>query len=248
MTNIIKDHDNLSIMSFNVHCFEDSCIQDIVKLIKSQCTNGPDIVVFQEVGTSYNMKIKDIFGYFEKLGYIDYIYVPNGASKLGKKNHMTSFVMIISKESFKKKESIDLTVTIHIRNCIVIQTKSNIIIAGVHLEIGERFHHLPEDNALRLQIEKQNSDARIKELEILLLKYPNLDIIIGDFNFSPNDPEFKWLLQKDYIFAKDYEWTTPYNRVDMVFVKKGFIMGLPSENLTLDTNLSDHRPIISKFS
>ncbi len=231
---------NLSILSYNVHGFANGTLQNITKMI-----NGPDIIVLQEVGTSYGMKTKDIFGHFQKLGYVDYMYVANGNSK--GESHISSFVMIMSKEKFKSKEIIDLTVTIHYRNCIIVQTALNIMIAAVHLEIGKRFHHLKKGCSQRLQIERDNAEARTRELEILLEKYPMLDIIVGDFNFMPNDPEFQWLQQKGYQFAEDYEWTTPYNRVDMVFVRKGFEMGLPTENLTLDVDLSDHKPICSKW-
>ena len=241
-----KGHNyDLSILSYNVHGFADGNIDDIVKMIGSY---DPSIVVLQEVGLAKGRKIKDIFGYFNRLGYKDYICVANGASKMDKHNYMTSFIMIIGKEPFKQKERIDLTMTIHLRNCIVVRTASNIMIASVHLEIGQRFHHLKEDDAKRLQIEKENAETRIRELEILLKKYPKLDIIVGDFNFMPNDLEFEWLQQKGYRFAEDYEWTTPYNRVDMVFVRKGFEMGLPTENITLDADLSDHKPICSKWT
>ena len=233
----------LSILSFNVHGFADSSIDEIVQMIHKQ---NADIVVLQEVSTSHGLKTKDIYGYFKKIGYVDYMCASNGDEK--RSRFISNFVMILSKKEFKTKECFDLSVTIHNRNCIVVQTSSNITIACVHLEIGKRFHHLREMNSQRLQIETENTDARIRELDILLKKYPKIDIIVGDFNFSPNDPEFEWLQQKNYCFAKDYEKTTKYNRVDMMFVQKSFQMGLPSENLTIDVELSDHKPIYSRWT
>lgn len=233
---------NFSVLSFNVHGFEECNIRNVVNLAKKY---SPTIIILQEVSYDKRNKFDQMSELFSPLGYIEYIQCANGNRIDSKYN--SCFIVVISKEKLSKKEQVDLTETIHKRNCFVIQTVSNITIACVHLEIGKRFHHLPEDTIIREKIERENVDIRINQLEKLLVSCP--DMIVGDFNFTPSfdTPEFEWLHEKGYIFAEDYRWTTPYNRVDMVFVRKGFRLGLPNKNLTIDCDLSDHMPILSVF-
>lgn len=151
------------------------------------------------------------------------------------------------KNKFQNKMTVDLSLYLHIRNCAIIKY-NDMLIAVVHLEIGDRFHHLPITSSKRKQIEKNNTEVRIRQLDLLLTSYPKIDIIVGDFNFMPNNHEFKWLLDKGFEYAKDYEWTTPYNRVDMVFIKKTSKINVPKDNITIKCDYSDHYPILSRFS
>ena len=50
--------------------------------------------------------------------------------------------------------------------------------------------------------------------------YHNPDILIGDFNFTLEDDETKFLIAKKYFPQNtDINNSTPYNRVDHCFIK-----------------------------
>jgi hypothetical protein len=127
--------------------------------------------------------------------------------------------MIFSKIKIIFRDIIDISLYKFIRICPVIIYNDFKIIA-VHLEIGERYHHLKKNDPRRKRIEKYNRNLRIKQLEQIFAKYSDIDVIIGDFNFTSNDGEFKWLINKGFIYCEDYMETTPYNRTDMIFINK----------------------------
>ena len=148
--------------------------------------------------------------------------------------------MIFGKEKFQKKIAIDVTIARWKRSCLIVKYKS-INILAVHLEIGKAFHHLPI-NEYRKKIESDNTKDRIIQLDQLLKN--DIDVIIGDFNFTPIDPEFKWLLGNQFKYCNDLTQTTPFNRTDMVFIKDK-INNI--NNKSISCNYSDHLPIITEI-
>jgi len=70
------------------------------------------------------------------------------------------------------------------------------------------------------------------------------DIIIGDFNFTLNDEEAKYLQNKNY-FSQNYKKqnSTPLNRTDHCFIKNKFI----GKNTLLKCNYSIHLPMLQNL-
>lgn len=210
---------------------------NIIQLFKDY--HDIDILVLEEVCFRDHLTEKYIREEFKKIGFQDSFTVPNGGCFLNSK--ATDYIMIFGKTKFTMKKEIDVTILRWKRSCLIVQY-NNINIMAVHLEVGKRFHHLPT-NDYRKKIESENTHNRIKQLEILL-KDDNIDIIMGDFNFTPDDPEVKWLQDKHYIYCDDTTQSTPFNRTDMVFINNKI---KNVNNKTISCNYSDHLPIISEI-
>lgn len=239
-----EDYYSLIICSYNVHGWVNINAKinvgenfvNILKMIKDY--NDIDILVLQEVCFRDHLTEEYIKEEFKKLGFIDSFSVPNGGCFLNSKD--TDYIMIFGKEKFQKKIAIDVTIARWKRSCLIVKYKS-INILAVHLEIGKAFHHLPI-NEYRKKIESDNTKDRIIQLDQLLKN--DIDVIIGDFNFTPIDPEFKWLLGNQFKYCNDLTQTTPFNRTDMVFIKDK-INNI--NNKSISCNYSDHLPIISEI-
>ena len=115
--------------------------------------------------------------------------------------------------------------------------------AAVHLEIGRRLVvGAPETNET---IRAENSALRAAQLETVLARRP--DFLVGDFNFTLDDPECRLLAERGFVPANDArENSTPYNRVDHCFVRRELAASLPpgGGNRLLHCNLSDHLPML----
>ncbi|ARF11295.1 endonuclease/exonuclease/phosphatase family protein [Klosneuvirus KNV1] len=239
-----EESNSLIICSYNVHGWVNinakinvaDNFANILKLFQDY--DDIDILVLQEVCFRDYLTENYIKEEFQKIGFNDSFSVPNGGCFLN--SMKTDYIMILSKEKFQMKKEIDVTIARWKRSCLIVKYKS-INILAVHLEIGKSYHHLPI-NEYRKKIESDNTKDRIIQLNKLLNN--DIDMIVGDFNFTPNDPEFKWLLDKEFIFCQDLTHTTPFNRTDMVFIKDK-ISNI--NNKSISCNYSDHLPIISEI-
>lgn len=239
-----EDSNSLIVCSYNVHGWVNinakvNISNNFICILKLfQDYNDIDILVLQEVCFRDHLTEKYIIEEFKKIGFIDSFTVPNGGCFLNSK--ATDYIMIFGKEKFTMKTEIDATVLKWKRSCPIIRYKT-INILAVHLEIGKAFHHLPL-NEDRKKKELDNTQDRIKQLDQLLKN--DIDMIVGDFNFTPNDPEFKWLIDNQFKFCRDLTNTTPFNRTDMIFIKDK-ISNI--NNRSINCNYSDHLPIISEI-
>lgn len=245
--NYKKKGNNLLICSYNVHgwCNINEDIDDIdnfnniINLFKN-CDF--DLIVLQEVCTSGVINFDMIWNKFKEIGFIDFHISPNGGCFLSNKS--SDYLIIFSKKKFKFSETIDVTKFSFVRKCSVI-VYDNIKILAVHLEIGKRFHHLVEGDKKRINIIKFNTNIRLKQLSDILKAHSDINIIIGDFNFTPYDVEFKYLLSLGFEFCGDYKNTTPYNKTDMIFIKNNKVNVI--ENISIKCNYSDHIPILCEL-
>lgn len=175
----------ISVITYNVHGFisinalvtEHDMVKSVRDLIE---TYKPNIMFLQEVPFSSVYAIRE-------LGY-KLIHTPNGG-------HNLCLCALVDKEinykivhmKYNKKD----------RNAIRIKDyplqNTTLDIVGCHLEIGKRYTDindwfLPIDQFLPDFI--HNSRLRIKQLRTLLDDKSEVDVLAGDLNFSPSDPEF----------------------------------------------------------
>jgi endonuclease/exonuclease/phosphatase family metal-dependent hydrolase len=243
--NIIPDikynEDDILICSYNIRCFinlnpdidtKDN-VNNILSLLK---VVNPHILILEEFNDFQDRD--NMISAFKKLGYTNMVIAKNGDEV--EDTIITSYVVVLSKDKINNVSIIDLTVYNHWRQCIYFEY-NNIKIIAVHLEIGERFHHLNINSKERNNIIDKNTKLRTKQLTTILKWNP--DIIIGDFNFMPSDNEFTWLLNNGYSYHEDYNNTTPFNRVDLAFVNDNCQYGI-NKVWTIKCNYSDHLPVV----
>ena len=240
-----SDINNTLICTYNVHGWVNinaniKYVDNFNNIVTLLSKINADIIVLQEVCLTTKLTIEHIAETFKNYNYVDYIIVPNGGCFLNKTKD--DYLLVLSKQKLSLKESIDVTENGFKRHCVVIKY-NDIKLLCVHLEIGRRVHHLPENSATRKRIEKANYITRIKQLNKIFNKHNDINAIVGDFNFMPSDPESKWLLARKYKYYGNDTNTTPYNRTDMLFML--FTNGLHINN-TVDIicNYSDHIPVI----
>ena len=92
-------------------------------------------------------------------------------------------------------------------------------------------------------IYKKNIKYRFEQLSKILSYKP--DIIVGDFNFKPDDPEIKLMNQSGFTFSDVNEPTSIFKKkVDYAFIKPS-ITGNESPIQYFE---SDHKPIVFDFN
>lgn len=236
---------NLLIGTYNVHQWENinatiNVYTNFDKIINYLSKLKCDIIILQEISTSKIHKNK-IYEKFKFIGYPYNFMVHNGESV--KKYKKNSYIGIFAKNPFEKIQEIDLTVGRIQRNCIMCVYQGCKLVA-VHLEIGDRYHSLNISEIEKNKIIKSNTEKRLDQLNKILNKYPDIEIICGDFNFSYEDEESRWLRKTmNFGLVEDLKKTTPYNRTDMFFINKKSNVK-PLQSFTLDCNLSDHLPVV----
>jgi endonuclease/exonuclease/phosphatase family metal-dependent hydrolase len=255
--NVIR---HLSILSYNIHGFVNlnasidikTNITNILNFVKIHSKKLP-LITFQELQYD-NINNKR---YFEKnmikMGY-NWFYVFNGSQY---KNVIGSNILAL----FFKKHVVTAIngVTINIRNLLhklsltnflndFNKNIRNMIIADtiygkllcVHMPIGLREIKL-------VNVRKINSLIR-KIILQQLINNIDPDIIIGDFNFTKGDVEYKFLQTKFMVKNSDKN-STPYNRVDYVWFKKNNNgkVRVKKNNTLININYSDHLPMIQEL-
>lgn len=255
-----------SLFSYNLHDFANlnseisdaENINNLNNLIK-KIKDNVDILVFPEVASSNLYKL--FVQHLNTNGYLHVISALNGSDKGFHK--FKQFITVASKYKYthkiidsssndkyelpipeiKDRELILSTSNKH-RNQIIIDTKYGRI-ACIHLEIGIRHMHLGD--RINKKIADVNSRMRITHLKRILEHKP--DIMVGDFNFTKDDPECEFLKSNGFNLtptANDPELklkSTPYNRVDNVFTK------IPvGKQYIIKCNYSDHLPILQELN
>jgi len=242
---------NLQLLSYNIHGWknlhEDVRIVDNIELMLKMISKYDfDILVFQEVGTFRKFLLRDIKAEFKEEGYSHAYGVANGGDKNEKST--SSYLMVISKKKIKNPQSLDLTNHHSSRNCIYVEIDKLKIVA-VHLEIGDRYHHLPEGDPRRQKIIFNNTLRRKWQLQRILNNFEEIDVIIGDFNFTKHDPEYEFLVEKGFVSEGIGGNTTPYNKVDFAFInEKSKFKFEEGTNRSIKCNYSDHLPILCEVT
>lgn len=240
---------HLSICSYNVHGWVNlnkniNIITNFNNICDFLSNIECDILVLQEVCLLVRiLPLEFILEKLYKFGYVDHILTPNGGCFLS--NKTTDYILILGKKEFQYKENVDVTKFMFKRSLAVFEY-DDIKMLAVHLEIGDRFHHLENHDPKRIKIEKNNEARRISQLSRLLEFHPDITVIVGDFNFSPQDPEFQWLINKNFKYYGELSNTTPWNRTDMIFINNK-IKVTSVNNYTVKINYSDHLPILGEF-
>ena len=116
-------------------------------------------------------------------------------------------------------------------------------ICMTHLEIGERYKsragNFKMSHDLRITIDDNQAHRKL-QMEAICRKRP--DIIIGDFNFESDEPEFEYTTSQGYETTK-HDYTTPFgSQVDWVFDREGRNV-IQQERLNFA--YSDHLPILA---
>jgi endonuclease/exonuclease/phosphatase family metal-dependent hydrolase len=108
---------------------------------------------------------------------------------------------------------------------------------------------------------KSNGPARMKEVEALLKtteKFGASQIVLGDFNLKPEEPELQpmltlfrdaWTMAKEAGVASGPEGTHKDARLDFIFVKGNDVQIVHAESLETSSwfgaAASDHRPVVA---
>jgi hypothetical protein len=135
-----------------------------------------------------------------------------------------------------------------IRNSIVLYFNDSsgkpIKIIGTHLEIGKRFMKNTRfvEYSDFYDIYKKNIKYRFEQLSKILNYRP--DLIIGDFNFKPDDPEIKLLSQSGFTFSGDEPTSIFKKKVDYAF----FGSNITGNECPIQYFESDHKPIVFDFN
>lgn len=223
----------MKFLSYNVHMFNNGMppeenIRQIVAFLKSQ---NPDIIILQEVNRQYFTLLISL------LNYVDYHYAENGAPIGFPQN---SLVAIFTAKKIKHKYIIDVTESFHVRKIPIIDY-DGIMIAGIHLEIGQTYKngtYLHDRNGNPADIAEMragNSKMRQKQLRRLIFN----TILCGDFNFRENSHENDLLRRCNFARQSDDSPTTPYGtRVDHIYYKSATLI----DSRTINIHLSDHLP------
>ena len=242
-----QNGDNITICSYNVHGWVNineniDFKVNFINIKKILLDINADILILQEVCYRDTITENYVVGEFASLGYDDYFVVKNGGCYF--KKYSTDYIIVFTRNKMDLKDDIDVTDFIYKRHCPVF-IYEDIKILGVHLEIGKRYHHLKENSEIRKQIVNNNTKIRMGQLGKILAKHADINIIVGDFNFTPDDVEFEWLSNLEFMYHGNYNNTTPYNKTDMIFLNKNI------DHIAYDvikTNYSDHLPIIHEIS
>lgn len=232
----------LRLMTYNIHYFrninpeisEPDNIKNIIRLINR---SEADIVVLQEV--DWNLFAPEI----KNLNYKHHIKTDNGSPVGTQKNKMQLVVLSKKRYPFRILDSTPEPEfqKIHDRNQILLETEFGRILC-IHMEIG-----IPVSPDLDQEQKTRNSEYRIRSLEKLLTSGAP-DIILGDFNFQSEDPEFRFL-SREYQTKSDLKiQTTPFNRVDFVFLKKNKYNSKTVQEYIIKCNYSDHLPVLLDIS
>ena len=225
------ENNNVRILSYNVRNFvsanalesEEFVFQKFLDLIDKL---NPNIIAIEEFSLDYLNKLPAC--------YKHKFFVHNG----GGKNVLavyTDHPSVFSKISFRDRTE---------RNSILIKYKGLKIIA-THLEIGQKYNNRltgfikPEEFANNY---KSNVEVRTKQIKGLLEHSP--DLLVGDFNFNPDDVEINIFKDLGYNYS-----TTPATSINGV--KVDFVFSSPNfkgVEHAIEYYRSDHQPLIYDFN
>ena len=231
---------NVRILSYNLRSLVcanmlrtiDDVTDDLLKFIELSNAN---IIFLQEYPVKHIDRIKSLKNY-------QTIITTNGAEDLRlialvnlNKNKFTKFDIIKDRKRA-------------VRNSIILyyvdSSGKTIKIIGTHLEIGKRFMKNTRfvEYSDFYDIYKKNTKHRFEQLSKILNYNP--DLIIGDFNFTPDDPEIKVMSQSGFTFNDNGSTSIFKKKVDYAFAKSS-IVGVESPIQYFE---SDHKPIVFDFN
>lgn len=232
-------------MTFNVHSFVSSNSNDSYELILNKLKEllnkfDIDFIIMQEFASYINDNfIENMFTEYNILKS------PN----LGNRRDKYFGNVLLSKDKIKKYNFIELSqikgnrrmaTFFELENEIV----KNINFCGTHLEIGDRYTERSGSFKQHNQIiETYNSNVNKRILELNKIDKINPDIIMGDLNFTKDDPEFEHISVK-YIDTLVEEYPTLFNNERVDFVLKNKKNSIKCESYVISYPYSDHLPII----
>jgi endonuclease/exonuclease/phosphatase family metal-dependent hydrolase len=244
---IKKSNPKFKFMTLNVHSFISSNLNDtfidvVNKLKLLLDTFNIDMCVLEEF-SSYNSNDDDIF--FENT-FTNYNILKS--SNIGNKKDRFFGNVILSKDIIINHKMINLPNMKNksLRNAMLFsignKNVDGIKFAGTHLEIGDRYTErsgaFKKDEQI-IDIYNNNVNKRILELNKIMNNKP--DIIMGDFNFTKEDPEYEHI-STSYNDTLKEEYPTLFNneRVDFIISKKN----IKCESFIVSYPYSDHLPVI----
>lgn len=238
---ISKEDDSILVLSYNVHGWKNYnpkiSINDNYNTIKKMLTSYDlDLIILQHVNVDNKLTLDKIITDFKKDGYNHYARCPD------RDGHM----FIFSKHKIKVAKCMNIKVHKTDRTCLLVRIKGFTFVA-VHLDVGDRFHHLEPNDPVRKGMEYNNELRRKWQLERIFNAFGYMDAIIGDFNFAINTPEFEMMIND-----KKFSWdglkhdTTPYNRTDLMFLNCKSKYRIVNSRI-IRCNYSDHLPIVTEF-
>jgi len=248
------------ILSYNIHSFihinkhqnYDINFNDILNLLTMD--NNIKYLSLYEVSFKTS-KYKKLFIKHLKLnGFNNIIFCINGDP------NNNTYIIFASKSNIKKYDILNMNklydkikmdkeieylrekITKINRNNLIVELENGLKICCLHLSIGIRYINLGYDKELEDLIIDINYKFRLNELKSIIEEKPN--IIIGDFNFTINDKESKYLIENGYINNnKDNNNTTPFNRVDHCYSNIKI-----NKNERIICNYSDHLAILQPLN
>jgi endonuclease/exonuclease/phosphatase family metal-dependent hydrolase len=246
---IKKSSPKFKFMTLNVHSFISSNLNDtfidvVNKLKLLLDTFNIDMCVLEEF-SSYTYD-DDLF--FENT-FTNYNILKS--NNIGNKKDRFFGNVILAKDIIYNHKMITLPNMKNkpLRNAMLFSIKNKnvyeIKFIATHLEIGDRYTERSgsfRDHAQIVEIYVKNVDTRVSQLNTII-KY-NPDIILGDMNFTNDDPEYKKTIKNTlYEDTMKEEYPTLFNceRVDFIFNKNKKIK---CDSYVVSYPYSDHLPVI----
>jgi endonuclease/exonuclease/phosphatase family metal-dependent hydrolase len=236
------------ISTLNVHSFYsinhyDKPIDAFQKLIAYLIDFDIDLLCLEEFAIHENLKFEDMNQALSEKGYT--LHFTETVRNFGN--------AIISKYPFEIIEELVLTNDKEfkmIRKATFFKIDNEIVKDKIfcvsHLEIGRRYTSrqgsLLTEEEIK-EIIKFNSGVRSVQIQEILNKNP--DIIMGDFNFNPDDTEFELITKKYNTDLKSIDHTTPFGTiVDYIFYRND--SGIkPVISVAPNYRYSDHLPVLN---
>jgi len=230
----IPKTEGIKLLSFNVKGFSSgNALHDNNKtfhqFLEFLDKISPDIVVVQEFERSYLDKLPKKYHKFS---------VPNGGGGL------CVVVLTINPAVFK---FIEFKARMP-RNSILVEYRGHdgktTKIIGTHLDIGERYASRFNMNGYGDFYRKFKSNVRLRSEQLKKLISYSPDIIIGDFNFNPENPELAVMTNAGYVYDETGPSSIYGKKVDFAFYKPSAVAGT---DYLLDYYESDHKPLLFDF-
>lgn len=241
-------------VTFNVHFFisinflqtKDDCFQRLKDLIDA--CGVATVICLQEVDSHYLKRLRD---HVKKGGIVttrtksrtsntwEMWNTPNGSTN--ESLHIVMLVKSSARPTFKTIKSTLMTKHRNMIHCVTTINNSKTTIVGCHFPNGVRYDDKPE---VFIDQYKLNIEERIRYLNMLLKQKP--DVMMGDFNFTPQDPE---VFQLPKIFRGNVRQiehgvvnTSIDSIVDYILTKQPMVF------TTIPLECSDHLPLVASRS
>jgi endonuclease/exonuclease/phosphatase family metal-dependent hydrolase len=242
--NIIKKSKPVyKFITLNLHGFVSSNLNDTFEIVVNK---------LNELLNKFNIDFcfLEEFQSYVNDDYIENIFVKYNILKspnLGSKGGKYFGNVLLSKDKINKYNFIELSNNKNMKRMATIfqidnKNVEHIKFCGTHLDIGDRYTERSGTFKSHQQIIdtfNSNSNKRILELNKIINNSP--DILLGDLNFTKEDPEFEHL-SRVYNDTMKEEYPTLFNneRVDFIFGKKS----IKCDSYVVSYPYSDHLPVL----